>query len=82
MPAADAAPAAEPGTAPTSAAAAAVIGPAASAAAGHGPAEAKAVAATVHVEVGRVQGEDGLLPEEEFSMPTQTGAFSSRSTNR
>ncbi len=61
---ADAAAAAAPTTAPASAAAAAVIGPAAVAATGQGPAEAEAIAAPVHVEVGRMQGEHGLLPEE------------------
>ena len=74
MPAVDAVPTAVPGTAPVGCTAGAVIGPAASAVAGHGPAKAKAVAASVHVEVGRVQGDRGLVPEDvtqEVSVPTQ-----------
>ena len=51
-----------------------MIGPAASAVAGHGAAKAKAVAASVHIEVGRVQGDRGQAPEDgpqEVSVPSE-----------
>ena len=70
LPATNAVPAAMPVTA------GAVLGPAAAAAAGRGPAKAEAVAAPVHVEVARTQGERGLLPAEghqQVSMSNQAG---------
>lgn len=81
VPASNAVPAAVPGAAPMGCTAGAVIGPAASAVAVNGPARAKAVAAPVHVEVGRVQGNRGLAPEDgpqEVSVLSQEALLRSR----